>query len=720
MESKMQRRFLIIDDDTMLSDVLSDILIQIFPDSEVDIVETGEEGIEKAIEIVPTVILLDLMLPNINGYEVCERIKANETTQYIPVIIVTGLKADYSVKSQSLNAGADAFLSKPFDIPELTAQIKAMVRLHDAEELVRKERDSLKNKVEQQSELLNLNEERLQLILQNTNDGILDWDIISEKVFYSEEWIKFLGFDPEDINESIEFFYQQMHNNDLAPVKESINNYLTNTNSKLSIEFRMINKSGNLIWVNLRGQAIYNQKNQAIRLICVIDDITHQKDNEKKLEKLAHHDTLTGLPNRILMKDRIELSVAQASRNNHKMAVLFLDLDGFKFVNDNFGHNFGDVLLQQVSQRLLQAVRELDTVARFGGDEFVIVLQFIDNISDIHVIAKRIVESVARPYIVFKEELNVTTSLGISIYPDDCQRGDTLLKYADMAMYNAKNSGKNQYCFFASNFLTEYDSIYLFREKFAKALDTEDIFVDLQPVIDVGNRSILHFEALMRWRNEGKILLTNEFLPMLESTDVLFALFQKALKLVISTIREWKSRGLNPVISINVSEHEFYHKDFFTYLSETLLENQISGYNIALEVNENTIIKDIDFAIDLLTRLGNTGINIILDDFGIGFISLKNFARLPISAFKIAPEYIQSIGKSKVNEQLIRTIIVVSRGMKIQAIAKGIETKNQLDFLVKHKIKGVSGFLIHRPMENDAAYKLLKNLQLNRNKEINF
>ncbi|PID29798.1 MAG: hypothetical protein CSB55_01035 [Candidatus Cloacimonadota bacterium] len=704
----MKRRFLVIDDDPAMCEMLSEIIVtRIFPDSEVLTAGTGEEGIRKAEEFLPTVIILDLMLPNITGYEVCKKLKSNAKTHYIPLIMITGFNNDDELKSKSLNAGAESFLHKPFEISEIIAQLKAMVRIHDAEELLRNEKEILKNKVQLHDELINM------------NDGIIDWNLTNNIVYYSEECIKLLGLKISPVNPGIDFFYNQIHPDDVSRVKEEIKKYLEHSNAELIIEFKMFTKNKKNIWVILRGQSIYVD-DRPVRFIGVIDNITNQKDKENELRMLAHHDTLTGLPNRILMDERLSLSVAIASRKNHITAVLFLDLDGFKAVNDNFGHNYGDILLQQVSKRLVKAVRELDTVARFGGDEFVIILQFIDKLDDVKVIAQRIVDSVARTYFILGDEIKITTSLGISVYPKDTQDASLLLKYADTAMYSAKKSGKNRYAFFHKSLLFEYDQITAIRNNFIKDLETDNVFLELLPVVDVEKRRITYFESLIKWKNKDEIWSCDKFVPIIKSADTGFRLLKKSFGLVIDLIKDWKSRGLNPVISLKISQHEFYYHDFYRYLTDSLEENKISAENIILELTANTIIEDRGYALRLIDKLNAKKFKIILDDFGNGILSFKDFYKLKLYSLKFADEFTKSIGQDKFSENLVKSMIVICKGIGINSVAQNIDSKEQLDFLLKYKIKIMNGNLISPVLDKDSAREIFADTEKFEDKLFNF
>ena len=444
-------RILIIDDDRFILETFSDIINEYLPDIEVMTAATGVAGLDLVMTKTPSLILLDLILPDKSGLELCKEIKSNPATQYIPIIIITGMNTQSKLKIKTLEAGADTFLNKPVHIAELIAQIKSMLRLKASEEKLRMERDQLKTQYEETSTELDALEERWKIIMQSTNEGIWDLNLRTGEMFFSTHWKDALVYDDEDVINTQEDFYSLIHEDDLLKFKDELDKYLKRQVVSFYIEIRIKSKIEEYMWFAYRAQAVWNSEGEAVRIVGTQVNIHERKELETELLHIAHHDAITGIPNRVLFQDRLHQAIAQTNRFKTKTAVMFIDLDGFKAVNDTYGHNVGDILLKHVAERLKSAVRKVDTVARLGGDEFAIILPDVKKRINTQHIANRIINDVSKNYDIQKQDIHVSASLGISIYPDDTDNIINLINNADLAMYRAKQAGKNRFLFYSEN-----------------------------------------------------------------------------------------------------------------------------------------------------------------------------------------------------------------------------------------------------------------------------
>jgi diguanylate cyclase (GGDEF)-like protein len=425
---------------------------------------------------------------------------------------------------------------------------------------------------------------------------------------------------------------------------------------------------------------------------------------------LAEHDALTGLPNRLLLKDRVGQAVAFAERHHNQVAVLSLDLDGFKHINNSLGQPIGDRLLQSVARRLVDCVRATDTVSREGGDEFAVLLSEIKQPEDAAAKAGRLLQAVAKPYSVDQHDLHVTTSIGISIYPDDGRDAETLIRNADTAMHQAKENGRQGYQFFrpAMNILAvERQSI---EEHLRRALERQEFALHYQPIINLATGTIAGVEALIRWTHpiRGSVSPA-QFIPVAEDCGLILPIGAWVLREACMQARAWADAGLaNMTMAVNVSamqfEQESFLEDLFTVLAETGLDPRY----LELELTERALMKRVDLAASILSTLREKGIRVAVDDFGTGYSSLSYLRKFPLDALKIDQSFVRQITTIPDETVIITAIISMSRSLNLRVIAEGVETRDQLDFLKAHQCDEAQGYYFSRPVPPQQFVKLLE------------
>src|SRR6266852_1434977 len=425
-----------------------------------------------------------------------------------------------------------------------------------------------------------------------------------------------------------------------------------------------------------------------------------RKRYQEQLEHQANYDALTGLPNRNLLHDRLRQSVF-AQRYVRSIGVVFLDIDHFKFVNDSLGHNTGDKLLQKVSERLTQTVRDGDTVARLGGDEFILILNDQPGQEMIYRAMQRIINKVAEPIDVDGQELMVTCSAGISLYPQDGSDVETLLKNADAAMYQAKEKGRNNFQFYTAEMNRQVNERLQTETSLRRALERNEFELYYQPRINVSSGALVGCEALLRWQHpERGMLLPERFIALAEETGLIVPIGEWVLKRACDQARAWQKDGCAPIaVSVNLSMRQFRQEALANAIDDALRRSGLEPRLLEMELTESLIMHDTEVAIRILLRLREIGVDISVDDFGTGHSSLSYLTKLPISALKIDQSFVQDIKGSGRDEGLVaQTIISLARNLKLKVVGEGVETQAQFEFLKKHDCDEVQGFHFAKPM----------------------
>ncbi len=440
---KADVRVLIIDDNMEYIQVVTKILLKAEPDLKIETANTGKEGLEAIYTNHPDLIICDLSLPDINGSEICFKVKDDPSLYFIPILVVTGTDYSNKLKLKLLEVGAEAFLTKPFGESEFIAHVRSLLRLKYAEDEIRFERDQLKEEIEIKQRYIYRQEERMALILSNIIEGIWDWDIDQDSIFLSPKAKSMLGYNDHDLSIStLGDFLALICVPDRDRFVKEIRAYMDKQTDLFKTEVRMCFADGSNRWFLFHGYGIWDENGRALRILGIQSDITESKENLRSLEKIALEDYVTRLPNRILFYKLAEKEIAQARRNKSLLGFLFIDLDDFKRINDDYGHQVGDVLLKEFADRLSFNLRPLDIVARFAGDEFLASLPGIHQEKEIMIVINRIDRVFQQPIIVDGHEFTIRFSVGGSIYPIDGDDLDTLLKIADTRMYEDKKNKK--------------------------------------------------------------------------------------------------------------------------------------------------------------------------------------------------------------------------------------------------------------------------------------
>ncbi len=473
-------------------------------------------------------------------------------------------------------------------------------------------------------------------------------------------------------------------------------------------------KDGSLSTEEITITPILEESGTIAHYIAIKRDITEKKQCEARLDQMAHHDVLTGLPNRLLFSDRLTQRLTDARRTGEQVAVMFLDLDRFKLVNDTLGHNAGDELLKQVADRLQRVLREADTVARMGGDEFTIILSHIHNVDEATLPARRILEVLSKPFDICGHELYVTTSIGVSMYPSDGSDVESLVRAADTAMYHAKENGRNTYRFYTEQLNIAATERMRLENYLRKAIEHNELLAYYQPRVCMHTSRLLGTEALVRWMHpELKLMPPAQFIPLSEETGLIVPIGEWMLKTACLQNKAWQDTGLPRIdIGINVSARQFQIADLVSTVKRTLDETGLSPQYLALEITESTLITHPDHAVKVLKKLKNMGVRIYIDDFGTGYSSLSHLKHFPIDAVKIDKSFVRNITTDPDDAAIASAIVAMAHNLKLKVVAEGVETIEQLDFLRKLDCDEMQGYFVGTPVPAEDLQHILENAAL--------
>lgn len=466
-----------------------------------------------------------------------------------------------------------------------------------------------------------------------------------------------------------------------------------------------------MFWCELSVAPVSDSFAKVRHYVCIINDITQRREMEKQLVRQATHDSLTELPNRVLLMDRVEQAILQAKKKNTLLAFLFLDLDRFKMTNDTLGHSIGDKLLQAVSNRLLIATNDFDTVARFGGDEFVVLLPELSNEQQAQQMAQEILHLIEKPFQVDQHSLKITGSIGISYYPKDGLDYESLMKSADLSMYHAKDSGRNIYRVFEQEMNRRVINRMQLDNALHDALKNKEFYLVYQPLIDLKRERIVGFEALIRWKSHllGQVAPI-EFITIAEENGLIIDIGNWVLEQACSQAVRWHKEGFSDLcIAVNISGRQFRQTNLAEAITQILKKTGLAAKFLELELTESLLVDDIDRAVETMYELKDMGIKLVIDDFGTGYSSLSYLKQLPIDKLKIDRSFICELVNEENDAAIARAIINLGHSLNLEVLAEGVETELQKQFIVKNGCDYAQGYYFKPPNTAEALKSYLKN-----------
>ncbi len=801
-------RVLVIDDDPMIRLLVSELLGR--NGFEIIQAETGAKGLALFATCLPDLVLLDVMMPEMDGFDCLRALGADQSCR-VPIVMMTAIE-EIDCIEQAFELGASDFIGKPIHWPLLPYRVRNVLRSFRNNQLLLKQQDELKQ-----------SEERLRLSMQAAEQGFYDINVQTGDVIVNKEYASMLGYDPATFCETHDAWVERMHPDDQAAITDTYRLYLHGELDEYRVEYRQRCADGGWKWIlsigrivgrdesnrplrmlgthtdinasknaeermkllakvfensgegiilcnaetrilssnqaftNITGylasevrnqktnvlsshrhdqqfyqrmwkalldtgywqgevwdrgkngenypvwlgiSAIRNPQGDITHFIGIFSDITERKAAEAKIEYLARHDPLTNLPNRTLLRDRFDQAMAHAARNHRQVALLFLDLDRFKYINDTFGHDTGDRLLQGVAERLTQCVREIDTVCRQGGDEFIVVLTDLPDVEAVSHIALKILDVLHRPFSIEGLTVSTSFSIGISLYPNDDTSFHGLLNKADTAMYAAKHEGRNTFRYFSYDMNMASIERMNIENGLRQALDKQEFLLYYQPLYSLRDNRIIGAEALLRWKTaDGKITPPTKFIPIAEDTGLILPIGDWVLKQACRQNRRWHDAGMKLLITVNISALQFKRGNLVETVKQALSLSGLEPRYLELELTETVLIFDTQRVIDVIKELRALGVGFAIDDFGTGYSSLSYLKQFSVNKLKIDQSFVKELGGDENQDRaIVQAIIQLGETLGLQTLAEGVETREQAEQLALLGCEKAQGFYWHQPL----------------------
>ena len=666
----------------------------------------GMQALTAFQERYPDAILLDVMMPDFDGFHVCEEIRKTAAGKLVPIIMVTGLDNADSI-DRAFEVGATDFICKPISWGVLGHHVRYILRASTAFK-----------KLKESEVALQISEERYALAARGANDGLWDWNIGDGSIYFSERWKALIGYGEDEIHSSANAWFSRVHPDDIKQLRHDISIHLDRATSHFQSEYRMFHKDGTYHWMLTRGVAVRNENGTIGRMAGSQTDITERRRKEEKLQHDAFHDPLTNLPNRALLMDRLEHTLKLYKRNPALVfAVLFLDLDRFKVVNDSLGHAIGDQLLIAVSARLMESFRKSDTVAhlgetfaRLGGDEFVVMLEGIQSSEHAENVATRIQRELDIPFIIEGHEIFITVSIGIALSSVNYERSEEILRDADTALYRAKELGKARYELFNTGMHISALKTMRIEMDMRRAIERQEFCLHYQPIVSLHDGRLQVVEALIRWVHPVHgIVSPLDFIPIAEENGLILPIGEWVIATACKQVKQWQDAGLPSLrVAVNVSARQLRQKHFPATVAGLLKESGLESRFLEIEITESMMMENPEEATAVLTQLSALGVRLSFDDFGTGYSSLAYLPRFPIDTIKIDRSFINKINLDSDTLQVVMAIVALCQKMGKNVVAEGIETIDQRRLLEEMRCNHGQGFLFSKPLDETAIVELIK------------
>lgn len=645
--------------------------------------ENGEQALELFASRAPDLVLCDVMMPEVDGFELCSSIRAMKQGDQVPIVVLTGLNDARSIR-QAYSIGATDYCEKPINWELLPYKLDFILRASTT------------------FSELQVSEERYSLVAHGANDGLWDWDFKDDQVYFSPRWKSMLGFEDAAIGNNPMEWIDRIHPDDKARVVNELYAHKNAQTPHFESEFRIKNAEGSFRWMVCRGLAVRDEDGVAYRMIGSQTDNTERKAAEQKLVFDALHDSLTGLPNRMLFLDRLSHCIeSSARRESFGYAVLYLDLNRFKVVNDSLGHLLGDQLLVEIGSRIKQVVRKGDTLSRLGGDEFAILCEEMEDITVATNLADRIHKELLKPIVLGPQEVVVGCSIGITESSIGYERPEDMLRDADTAMYRAKARAGSPYEIFDSTMHERAMHVLKMESDMRLALDSEQFEVFYQPVVRIGADEVSGFEALIRWRHpELGLLEPDDFLDVAIESRLIVPLGRWVLTQACRQMKSWKDQweeAGNWSISVNLSAPELAQPDLVTALFAIVDECGLDPRYLKLEITETSLVKNSNHALQTMNALRERGISLSIDDFGTGYSSFNYLHQFPFDELKIDRSFFSGLNNHGDNQKIVNAIVSLAHNLGMTVVAEGSASAEIYENLRDAACEYAQGFSIMEP-----------------------
>jgi diguanylate cyclase (GGDEF)-like protein/PAS domain S-box-containing protein len=664
----------------------------IFGPYQIEWVKNLSDGLKRLSKGGIEAVLADLFLPDSQGIETLDRLLL--AAPRVPILVLSGLDDD-GIASQTVQHGAQDYLPKGH---------------LDSYTLSRALRNMLERKTTEDA--LFIEKERAQVTLNSIGDAVLCTDSSGNVTYLNIVAEKMTGWSRgEASGRPFADVFQIIDGVTRQPARNPMDMAVAqNKTVGLTPNCILIRRDGHESAIEDSAAPIHDRDGHGTGAVIVFHDVSVARSLSLQMTHLAHHDSLTDLPNRMLLNDRLTHAIESACRYSHKLAVLFLDLDRFKHINDSLGHAIGDKLLTAIGERLLVAVRKSDTVSRQGGDEFVVVLSPIARSEDAALCVTKIIAAIIAPYSIELHDLHVSVSVGVTIYPDDGADAEALIRNADNAMYHAKEQGSNNYCYFNEDMNVQAVRRQFLENSLRCALERHEFELHYQPMINLKSGQITGVEALIRWRHpERGLIPPAEFIPIAERCGLIVPIGRWVLREACMQVREWQGAALPQIrVAVNISSVEFRDKNFLANLRAILNETGLEPRHLELELTESVLMQHVESTAFVLGELSAMGVHLAVDDFGTGYSSLSYLSQFPINSLKIDKSFMQGIISVRDDAPIICAVINMGRSLMKRVIAEGVETREQLAFLQSRDCDEGQGYYFSYPVVAEQFAKLLE------------
>ena len=690
--SLTDHNILLIDDDPCHAKAFEEALLAADDGpSKIEWVRTLSSGLERLARERVWAVFLNLFLPDSRGIETLDRLLS--VASITPVIVLGGAKDEDICKTALRHGAHDYLLEGHVDSYSFARAIRNIIE----RELARQE--------------LFAEKERAQVTLNSIGDAVLSTDISGKVTYLNVVAEHMTGWSRKEamghpLNDVFQIIDGATHKPSPNPMDLAIRE---NRTVGLTANCILVRRDGYESAIEDSAAPIHDRDGHVSGAVIVFHDVSMARSMVLEMSHLAQHDILTGLPNRLMLNDRLTQAISLARRNHHQLAVLFLDLDGFKHMNDSLGHAIGDKLLQSVAARLSESVRKSDTVSRQGGDEFVILLPEVTHAADAATSAAKIISELKKAHSIGEHTLRVTASIGISTYPPNGEDADTLIKNSDTAMYHAKQSGRDQYQFFRQDMGLNAVERQSLEGQLRYAIERRELLLHYQPKVNLKTGRITSVEALVRWQHpERGLLLPGQFLTIAEETGMIVAIGQWVLHEACRQTREWLDAGVTAVpVAVNISSLEFRSEHFLEGVQAALKNSSLDPSYLELELTETVLMRHAESTGHTLGRLKAIGVRLAVDDFGTGYSSLSYLTRFPVDTLKLDQSFVRNLIANSDNSTVVSAVISMGKSLRHRVIAEGVETLEQLAFLQAHGCDEGQGYYFCRPMNAQQFVNLL-------------
>ena len=673
----------------------------------------GEQALAMLRDWTPDIIVLDALMPGLDGFDTCKRLRLTSGFENVPVLMLTGLEDDASI-TRAYQAGASDFFVKATQWSLLAGRLHYLLR-------------ASRTRIE-----LERNRSKLARAQDLARMGSFDWRRAEGGLLMSPEALRVFGFGPNE-RVTLRVLLRMVPQDDRLSFLRQLHE-ATRRASVLATDVSIVIFDGRQRVIHVEAEPEFNEHGHGAGYSGIVQDVTDRRQAEDKIRQLANFDALTGLPNRRQLIWRAERALEQARRMQHQCALLLIDLDRFKFINDTLGHAAGDELLVEVSRRLRACVRHsdqfmegqveavgarshraLEAVGRLGGDEFVALLPEITCDADAERVAERVLISLRDPIFISGQECFVTASVGVAIFPRDGNTVVDLLRNSDVAMYSVKAQGKNSSAIYSPQLAGRGREKLELETALHKAIERDELVLHYQPKIDVRAAKMVGTEALMRWQRGDKLVPPGDFIPLAEETGLIVPLSEWALRQAAGQARAWQeSFGFADSIAVNLPSRLFERSDLVEHIHQCVTAVGVPHRVIQLEITESNLMKDLQNVIPALHRLNEIGVEISIDDFGTGYSSLAYLTTLPISELKIDRSFVRDLGITPQSSAVVTAIIALARSLGLRVVAEGVETLRQMEVLHRLGCGVMQGFLFSRAVPPDDLQRWLEQTVLPR------